>query len=145
MMLLSIILLLSHLLTSAVCDVNYKEKCNDGDNLALTGECIWYKQCVDGEYKAQFKCPKKEFIHPNGTVSWSNQFMFDPESRKCVEKFKVAVPGECQSYKECLLDDSVSLFEKWTLFKCESGRHFDPDTKKCIDSSLSKCGRLINC
>ena len=68
--------------------------------------------------------------------------MFNPETNNCTESLKLAVKGKCQSYKQCLVIDSVSPFAKWTEYQCSSGQHFDSRSQKCIDIKNSSCGNF---
>ena len=61
--------------------------------------------------------------------------MFDFERQECVDKRKIMVPGKCYAYKECIINETVSPFEKWVESYCPSSFHFDESTQKCIKSN----------
>lgn len=112
--------------------------CINGERTSVSGECIYYNLCVNGLFIPQ-RCPKTQ-INQNGSPKWDNQ-MFDEESSQCVDKTKVAIPGKCESYKECIVVNSISPIEKWIESKCGANLHFDKSTNTCVDSSLSTCGK----
>jgi len=102
--------------------------CTNGDKIALTDECIWYKLCVDGSY-ITLKCP-----------SLPNFQIFDPETKQCIPKKKLRVPNECNYFKECALNSTANSFERWTVSKCDKLLHFDEIKQECVDPLLSPCG-----
>ena len=108
------------------------EECMEGDRPALTSECKWYRVCKDGVYTTR-KCP----LGRKG-----KRQAFSPITNNCTDKVKLLVDGKCQSYKECLIIDSVSPFGKWTEMSCELGQHFDQESQKCIDEETSTCGKF---
>ena len=105
----------------------------DGDRLPLTGECEWYKLCLNGKYTVR-RCP---------TDRTGQRQMFNPIASNCTDKVKLLVDGKCQSYKECLFKESVSMNGKWTEVSCESGQHFDQENQKCIEEEVSTCGKCF--
>ena len=98
--------------------------------MAQIDECVYYNICKDGYFKA-FKCPRKNL---------QDNLMFDPVAKECVEKRKLSVSGKCNSFKECVLINTVSSTERWTIRKCASLLQFDPINQECVDPNLSKCG-----
>ena len=67
--------------------------------------------------------------------------MFDPIKKECVDKRKVVVSDKCNSYKECIINESISPIEKWLESYCPSTLHFDELTQKCIKSKLTNCSK----
>ena len=67
--------------------------------------------------------------------------MFDPKRKECVDKRKVIVPNKCNSYDECIINESVSPIERWVESHCPSSLHFDELTQKCIKSNLTNCSK----
>ena len=99
----------------------------------LTAECEWYTLCKNGTYLA-YRCP---------TDKTGQRQMFNPTTNSCTDKVKMPVDGKCQSYKTCLLIESVSPYGKWTELSCESGKHFDQESQKCIEEETSTCGKYF--
>jgi hypothetical protein len=67
--------------------------------------------------------------------------MFNPLTKTCTDNFKLPIDGQCQSYRQCLIIESISPFGKWIVESCGSGKHFDQKSKKCIESST--CGEFF--
>ena len=99
----------------------------------LTAECEWYKLCSNGTYLAR-RCP---------TDRTGQRQMFNPTTNSCTDKVKIPVDGKCQSYKTCLSIETVSPYGKWTELSCESGKHFDQESQKCIEEATSTCGKYF--
>ena len=53
------------------------------------------------------------------------------------------VDGKCQSYRQCLVIDSISPFGRWTDLSCGIGQHFDQVSQKCIREETSTCGKYF--
>ena len=100
----------------------------------LTGECEWYKLCFNGKYTVR-RCP---------TDGKGQRQAFNPITNLCTDKVKMPVDGKCQSFKECLLIESVSPFGKWTEVACGSGQHFDQKSQKCIEAEASTCSKCFS-
>ena len=116
-------------------------ECISGQKTALSGECMYYNLCVNGLFIAH-RCPRKS---SNGSAQWATEHqMFDPSLNECVDKQKVAVAGNCNAYQECRLMSSVSHIDKWVESECAGGEHFhfEPQAQKCVDSSISTCGKF---
>lgn len=96
----------------------------------LLAECEWYLYCIDGTY-APRRCP----FDGSG-----RRKMFNPQVNNCTESLRLPVEDKCQSYKQCLVEGSVSPFGKWTEIACHSGQHFESKSQMCIDSIESTCG-----
>jgi len=103
----------------------------DGDMRPLTGECEWYMLCSKEKYTAR-KCP---------TDRTGKRQMFNPITKSCTDKVKLPVDGKCQSFKECLFIESVSMNGKWTELFCGPDQHFDQESQKCIEEETSTCGK----
>ncbi len=99
----------------------------------LTGECEWHKFCFNGKYTVR-RCP---------TDGTGQRQMFNPTINKCTDKVKMPIDGKCQSYKICLLIESVSMNGKWTELSCGAGQHFDQESQKCINEETSTCGKYF--
>jgi len=69
--------------------------------------------------------------------------MFNPITKNCTDNMKLPVEGKCQSFKECLVIESVSPFGKWTEVSCEHGQHFDQEGQKCVGQETSTCGKYF--
>jgi len=108
------------------------QECMEGDSRPLTGDCDWYKLCLNGEYTAR-KCPMS---------IWQKQ-LYNPATKNCTDDVRLSVDGKCQSYKTCLLIESVSMNRKWTEVSCGAGKHFDQKSQKCIDAEASICGEYF--
>ena len=104
--------------------------------ISLSGECIYYRLCENHNYVTK-KCPKKAI---NNIANWFQQ-MFDPIRKECVDKRKVTVLDKCNSYNECIINESVSHTEKWVESYCPSSLNFDGLTQKCIESNLTNCSK----
>jgi len=100
---------------------------------ALKAECEWYNLCLKGVF-APRRCPS--------TGSGLRQ-MFNPITKNCTENVKLPVEGKCQSFKECLVIESVSPFGKWTEGSCGSGQHFDREGQKCVGQETATCGKYF--
>jgi len=69
--------------------------------------------------------------------------MFDATTKKCVEKKKIAVPTDCQVYKECVsIEPSLSM-EYWREASCPTSTHFNPSTATCVMSNESDCCKYL--
>ena len=101
-----------------------------GETRPLTAECEWYKLCVNGKY-AYRRCPI------NGT---GQRQMFNPTTNSCTDKVRLSVDGKCQSFKQCLFIESVSMNGLWTELSCGPGQHFDQESQNCIKEEASTCG-----
>jgi hypothetical protein len=116
--------------------IKYLEKCTDKERLPVEN-CVFFKECSNGTYSL-FKCPRA--YNPDGTRS--NQ-MFDATTKKCVDKQKIAVPGECQAYKECVPIGPAYSIEYWREASCPTSTHFNPSTATCVMSSESDCCKFL--
>ena len=105
--------------------------CSHGEKKELYGECVWYSLCKNGVYEST-RCSR------------ILDQMFDPEKKECVEKSKIAIKDKCNAYKECVILEGISHVEKWKTEICNGSLHFDPISKKCIDSNDSTCGKFNN-
>jgi len=111
--------------------VYFLGKCTDKERLSVEN-CVFY-----GTYSL-FKCPRA--YNPDGT--WSKQ-MFDATTKKCVDKQKIAVPTDCQAYKECVsIEPSLSM-EYWREASCPTSMHFNPSTATCVMSNESDCCKYL--
>ena len=106
------------------------KECTNGDRRPLQAECEWYQLCSNGKYSA-YRCP---------TNGKGQRQMFNPITNSCTDNVKLLVDGQCQSYKQCLVNESLSPFGKWTEVSCASGQHFDQESQKCIEAEGSTCG-----
>jgi len=109
------------------------EECTDGERRPLKAECEWYNLCLKGIF-APKRCPS--------TVRGQRQ-AFNPIINNCTNNVKLPVDGKCQSFKECLVIESVSPFGKWTEVSCGPGQHFDQESQKCIGQETSTCGKYF--
>jgi len=116
--------------------VQFLDKCTDKERLPVEN-CVFFKECSNGTYSL-FKCPRA--YNPNGT--WSNQ-MFDATTKKCVDKQKIAVPGDCQAYKECVSIGPAFSIEYWRKASCPTSTHFSPSTASCVMSNESNCCKFL--
>ena len=110
------------------------EECKEGERLHFAAECEWYNLCLNGKY-VSYRCPN------NGE---GQRLMFNPIINNCTDNVKLPVDGKCQSFKECLLIESVSPFGKWTEVACGSGQHFDQKSQKCIEAEASTCSKCFS-
>jgi hypothetical protein len=101
--------------------------------LPLKAECEWYNLCFKG-LLAPKRCP------PTGR---GQRQAFDPITKNCTENVKLPVDGNCQSFEECLVIETVSPFGKWTEVSCGPGQHFDQGGQKCIGKETSTCGKYL--
>ena len=86
----------------------------------------------------------EQIVLEDGSSILSNRSkIFDPVKLKCVDRQKLAIDGECSSYKECIKDESISLFEKWRTTSCGESMHFDESTQSCVPAFNSTCGKFI--
>ncbi len=108
-------------------------ECINDSMKPLQAECEWYQICLNGIYKA-YRCP---------TNGKGQRLMFNPITNSCKDNEKLPIDGQCQSYKQCLVIDSVSPFGKWTEISCGSDQHFDQVSQKCIDAKISTCGKYF--
>ena len=102
--------------------------CSNGDRKELKGECVYYSSCIKGKYES-VRCSR------------ILDEMFDPDKKQCVKKSKIAIEGECNSFRECIIMEGISHVEKWSTTKCQGSLHFDPISEECIDSNDSTCGK----
>ena len=112
-------------------DIYFFWECQKNYKRPLQAECEWYQLCLEGRYASK-RCPS------DGT---GLRQMFNPYTNNCTDNVKLSIEGKCQSYKQCLLIESVSPFGKWTEMSCESGLHFNQESQTCIDSRNSTCGK----
>jgi hypothetical protein len=97
----------------------------------LQAECEWYQLCSKGKYSA-YRCP---------TNGKGQRQVFHPITNNCTDSIKLPINRQCQSYKQCLVIESVSPFGKWTELSCGSLQHFDQESQECIDIKVSTCGK----
>jgi hypothetical protein len=114
----------------------YLVKCTDKERLTVEN-CVFFKECSNGTYSL-FKCPRA--YNPDGT--WSNQ-MFDATTKKCVDKRKIAVPGDCQAYKECVSIGPAFNIEYWRKASCPTSTHFNPSTLTCVLGNEANCCKFL--
>jgi len=112
----------------------FLKECSSGDRQPLQAECEWFRLCVNGTYLPR-KCASLGSTHKQ---------MFNPVTKNCTDSIKLSVVGQCQTYKKCLVIDSVSPYGKWTEFSCGPGQHFDQENQECIDSDISTCGEFFH-
>jgi hypothetical protein len=126
-------------------DKDDRLECQNGDTQPLAGECEWYRICLNGKYGAR-RCPT------NGV---GLRQMFNPIASKCTDRVALSIKNKCQSYKECLVIDTVSPFGKWAEKICPYGLHFDQESQQCIEprpdiiknnfKKYSHCGKILKC
>ncbi len=112
------------------------EKCAEKERIS-DENCVFFKECKNGTYSL-FKCPR--ILSPEG--SWSNQ-MFDPTSKKCINKQKLAIKGDCHAYKECVSIGPAFSIEYWRKASCPTSMHFSAATGVCLKTIESTCCKLI--
>ena len=99
----------------------------------LTAECEWYQLCSEGKYLAR-RCP---------IFGTNPRQIFNPLKNNCTDNVKLPIVGQCQSYKQCLVIETVSPFGKWTEVQCGSGKYFEQESQKCIVAEISTCGKYF--
>ncbi len=109
------------------------EKCIDKEKTPYFENCVFFKECRNG-INSLFKCPRT--YNDDGT--WSNQ-MFDETTKKCIKKQKLAIPGDCRTYKECIAIGPAFSIEYWREASCPISTNFDPITATCVKTSDSNC------
>ena len=107
------------------------EECVNGERRPFTAECEWYSLCLNGTL-APKRCPSS---------GKDQRQAFDPITNSCTDSVKLPFDSRCQSYKQCLVVESVSPFGKWTEVSCGSGKHFDKESQKCIEAENSTCSK----
>ncbi len=102
----------------------------------MAGECEWYQECLNtlGKF-APKRCP---------TNSSGVRQIFNPETKSCTDKTKLAIDGRCRFYKECLLDEFVSPFSKWVEKTCGVDQQFHAEKYECIALNNSSCRNIFS-
>jgi len=65
--------------------------------------------------------------------------MYDETTKKCIEKQKLAIPGNCKKYKECITVGQLFNIEYWREASCPISMNFDPVEAKCVAKSEYEC------
>jgi len=65
--------------------------------------------------------------------------MFDETTKKCIDKQKLAIPGDCKTYKECISIGPAFNIEFWREATCPIPMNFDPITAKCVAKNKYEC------
>ncbi len=65
--------------------------------------------------------------------------MFDERTKRCINKQKLAIPGDCKTYKECIAIGPAFNIKNWRESICPISMNFVPVTEACVAKNKYEC------